>query len=189
MLFRSDQALIGNLTVTALQHAVRADRAALAASKQEYGPTLLAGLELNKYERQLRGRNDASIGFNLRIPFANGNRTEAKVARIVSELSASQARYDQAKYALRQQLSDLISKLEILKFKRDSDEQRLDSRGLTLDKNRARYELEMQTTLSNSMARYTEAEWQSAKNDFEVATIWAQIDTLMGKKLYQQKDN
>jgi len=184
-----DQALIGNLTVAALQHAVRADRAALAASKQEYGPTLLAGLELNKYERQLRGRNDASIGFNLRIPFANGNRTEAKVARIVSELSASQARYDQAKYVLRQQLSDLISQLAILKFKRDSDEQRLDSRGLTLDKNRARYELEMQTTLSNSMARYTEAEWQSAKNDFEVATIWAQIDTLMGKKLYQQKDN
>jgi len=184
-----DKALMGNLTITALQHAVRANKAALAASKQEYGPTLLAGLELNKYDRQLRGRNDASIGFNLRIPFANGSRTQAKSARIVSVLSASQARYDQAKFALRQQLSDLISKLEILKFKRESDEQRLDSRGLTLDKNRARYELEMQTTLGSSMARYTEAEWMSAKNDFEVATIWAQIDTLTGKKLYQQKDN
>jgi len=184
-----DQALVGNLTITALQHAVRADKAALEASKQEYGPTLLAGLELNKYERQLRGRNDASIGFNLRIPFANGSRTEAKAARFVSELSASQARYDQAKFALRQQLSDLITKLEILKFKRDSDEQRLDSRGLTLDRNRVRYELEMQTTLGNSMARYTEAEWQSAKNDFEVATIWARINTLTGKRLYQQKGN
>jgi hypothetical protein len=39
------------------------------------------------------------------------------------------------------------------------------------------------------MAGYTEAEWLSAKNDFEVATIWAQIDTLMGKKLYQKQDD
>lgn len=183
------KALTSNLTITALQHAVSADKAALDASKQEYGPTLLAALELNKYKRELRGRNDARVGINLRIPFATSQRTQAKSARIISELSASQARYDQAKYALRQQLSDLLSKLEILKFKRESDDQRLDSRGLSLDKSRARYELEMQTTLGNSMARYTEAEWQSAKNDFEVATIWAQIDTLMGKKLYQQKDN
>jgi len=182
-------ALKGNLTIAALQHAVLADKAALEAAKQEYGPTLVAGLELNEYERDLRGRNTASVGFSLRVPFANGNRTQAKTAGIVSQLSASQARYDQAKYVLRQQLSDLISKLEVLKFKRDTDRKRLDSRGLTLDKNRARYELEMQTTLGNSMANYTEAEWQSAKNDFEIATIWAQIDTLTGKKLYQQKDN
>lgn len=184
-----NKAMAGNLTIAALHHAVLADKAALEAADQEYGPTLLAGLEVNRYERELRGRNDASVGFSFRVPFANGNRTQAKTARIVSELSASQARHDQAKYALRQQLSDLVSRLEVLKFKRQSDKQRLDSRAITVDTNRARYELEMQTTLGNSMAGYTEAEWQSAKNDFEVATIWAQIDTLLGKKLYQKQDD
>lgn len=186
-LFR--QAMHNNLTITALHHAVLADRAALQASKQAYGPTLTAGLELNKYEREFRGRNDASIGLSLRVPLANGSRTQAKTAGIVAKLSASQARYDQARFALREQLSDLISQLDILKFKRESDKKRLDSRSLTLDKNRALYELEMQTTLGTSMASYTEAEWLSAKNDFEIATIWAQIDTLLGKKLYQQQDN
>lgn len=184
-----DTAMTSNLTIAALNHSVLADKAALEAAKQEYGPTLIAGLELNKYDRKLRGRNDASVGLSLRVPFANGNRTQAKTARIVSELSASQARYDQAKYVLREQLSDLVSKLEVLKFKRESDQKRLDSRAITLEKNRARYELEMQTTLGISMAKYTEAEWLSAKNDFEVAIIWAQLDTLMGKKLYQQQDN
>lgn len=183
------EAINSNLTITALHHAVLADKASLDATRHEYGPTITAGLELNKYEREREGRNDASIGLSLRVPFATGSRTQAKRAAIISKLSESQARYDQARFVLREQLSDLISKLDILKFKRESDEKRLDSRSLTLDKNRALYELEMQTTLGTSMAKYTEAEWLSAKNDFEVATIWAQIDTLLGKKLYQQQDN
>ena len=182
-------ALSNNLTIAALKHAVQADRSALQAAKKEYGPSLMAGMELNKYERELGGRDSASVGLSLRVPFATGSRTQAKSASISSELAASQARYDRAVYALRQQLSDLVSKLEILKFKRDSDAQRLDSRGLALEKNRAQYELEMQTSLGSSMANYTNAEWQSAKNDFEFATTWAQIETLTGKKLYQHKDN
>ncbi len=181
-------ALSNNLTIIALQHALLADKAALQAAKQEHGPSLMADLELNQYERDRFGRNTASVGVTLRIPFANGGRSQGEIAYASSELAASQARYDRAKYALRQQLADLVSQLEILKFKRVSDRQRLDSRALTLDKNRAQYELEMQTTLGSSMADYTEAEWLSAKNDFQVAIIWAQIDALTGKKLYQQKD-
>jgi hypothetical protein len=39
------------------------------------------------------------------------------------------------------------------------------------------------------MAKYTEAEWLSAKNDFAIATTWAQIELLTGKKLYQEREN
>ena len=184
-----DTALHNNLMLTALEHAMLADKASLKAAQQQYGPTLAAGLELNEYDRDLPSRNTASVGFNLRFPLTGGSRSQAESARVTAELSASQARYDQAKYSLRQQLSDLISRLEILQFKRASDKQRLDSTALKVEQNRARYELEQQTTLGNSMAKYTEAEWLSAKNDFAVATTWAQIDLLTGKKLYQQRDN
>ena len=183
-----DEAFENNLTLTALEHAMLADRAALKATQQQYGPTLAAGLELNEYQRKLPGKNDASIGVTLRIPLLNGSRSQAEVARAAAKLSSSQASYDLAKHSLRQNLSDLVRRLELLIYKRTTDELRLDSTSLTLDRNRARYELEMQTTLGDSMAKYTNAEWLSAKNDFDIATTWAQIEILTGKKLYQDQE-
>ncbi|MBT8120559.1 MAG: TolC family protein [Gammaproteobacteria bacterium] len=183
-----DEAFNNNLTLTALEHAMLADRAALKATQQQYGPTLAAGLELNEYQRKLPGKNDASIGVTLRIPLLNGSRSQAEVARAAAKLSSSQANYDLAKHSLRQNLSDLVRRLELLNYKRTTDELRLDSTSLTLDRNRARYELEMQTTLGDSMAKYTNAEWLSAKNDYDIATTWAQIEILTGKKLYQGQE-
>jgi outer membrane protein TolC len=182
-------ALSNNLMLTALEHEVLANKASLKATQQQYGPTLAAGVELNEYDRNLPSRNTASVGLNLRFPLTGGSRSQADSARVTAELSAAQARYDQAKYSLRQQLSDLINRLEILQFKRETDKLRLNSTSLNVEQSRARYELEQQTTLGNSMAKYTEAEWLSAKNDFAIATTWAQIDLLTGKKLYQQREN
>lgn len=180
-----DEAMKNNLMLTALEHAMMADKAALKATQQQFGPTVAAGLEMNEYERKLPGRNNASIGVTLHIPILNGNRSQAKTARAAAQLSTSQANYDRAKYSLRQKLSDLIRRLELLQYKRATDKLRLDSTALTLEKNRARYELELQTTLGNTMAKYTAAEWLSAKNDFDIATTWAQIEILSGKKLFQ----
>jgi hypothetical protein len=39
------------------------------------------------------------------------------------------------------------------------------------------------------MAKYTEAEWLSLKNDFELALTWTQIDILSGKKFNQHTGN
>ena len=173
--------------LTALEHAVLADKAALKATQQQFGPTLAAGLEMNEYERRLPGRSNASVGVTLRIPITNGGRSLAEAARATAQLSISQAKYDQAKYSLRQKLSNLLRRLQLLKYKRTTDELRLNSTALTMEKSRARYELEIQTTLGNTMAKYTLAEWLSAKNDFDMATTWAQIEILSGKKLYQDR--
>jgi len=181
-------AIDNNLTIASLKHTITATKVELEAANQQYGPTLNADLKWNKYEREFTGRNQAVIGVSLRIPLANGRRTDATKALAIARLASARAQYDSAVLALRQQLSDLINKLDILKFKRNTDLQRLDSRGLRLEKSRALYELEMQTSLGNTMANYTEAEWISAKNDFQVALTWAQINSLMGNKLYQSKD-
>ena len=184
-----DEALINNLMLTALEHAMLADKAAIHAVQKQYGPTLAAGLEMNEYERRLPGRNTASIGVTLRVPLTNGSRSQAETARATAKLSTSQANYDRAKYTLRQNLSDLVRRLELLRYKRTTDQLRLNSTALKLEKSRARYELEIQSTLGDTMAKYTEAEWLSAKNDFDMATTWAQIDILTGKKLYHDREN
>jgi len=182
-----DIALKNNLTLTALEHTVLADKAAVKATQQQYGPTLAAGLELNEYERELPGRSSASVGLTLRIPLTGDNKSRAETARATAKLSTSMANYDVARYTIRQKLSELIRRLELLHYKRMTDELRLDSTALTLEKNRASYEMEIQSTLGDSMAQYTRAEWLSARNDFDIATTWAQIDILTGKKIYQQR--
>lgn len=184
-----DIALKNNLTLTALEHAVLADKAAMRATQQQYGPTFVAGLELNEYQRKLPGRNSASVGVSLRIPLTSGSKSQAETARASAKLSASMANYDVAKYTIRQQLSELIHRLELMQYKRSTDTQRLDSTALTLEKNRANYEMEIQSTLGDAMAQYTRAEWLSAKNDFDIAVTWAKIDILTGKKLYQEQGN
>jgi len=182
-----DIALKNNLTLTALEHTVLADKAAVKATQQQYGPTLAAGLELNEYERELPGRSSASVGLTLRIPLTGDNKSQAETARAAAKLSTSMANYDVARYTIRQKLSELIQRLELLHYKRATDELRLDSAALTLEKNRASYEMEIQSTLGDSTAQYTRAEWLSAKNDFDIATTWAQIDILTGKKIYHQR--
>ena len=181
-----DEAFHNNLMLTALEHAMQADRSALKAAQQQYGPTVTAGLELGEYARRLPGRNNASIGVSLHVPLTS-SRSQVEAARAAAELSTSQANYDRAKYSLRQNLSDLVRRLELLHYKRNTDQLRLNSTALKLEKSRARYEMEIQSTLGNTMAQYTEAEWLSAKNDFDIATTWAQIEILTGKKLYQER--
>jgi len=182
-----DVTLKNNLTLSALEHAVLADKAAVKATQQQYGPTFVAGLELNEYERKLPGRSSASVGVALRIPLSSGSKSHAETARATAELSNSMANYDVAKQTILQQLSALIRRLELLQYKRTTDSQRLDSSALRLEKNRANYEMEIQSTLGDSMSQYTRAEWLSAKNDFDIAMTWAKIDILTGKKLYQEK--
>lgn len=180
-------ALKNNLTLSALEHAMLADKAAVKATQQQYGPTFVAGLELNEYQRKLPGRSSASVGVAFRIPLASGSKSQAETARASAKLSSSMANYDIAKQTIMQQLSELIRRLELLQYKRTTDTQRLDSTALTLEKNRASYELEIQSTLGDAMAQYTKAEWLSAKNDFDIAITWAKIDILTGKKLYQER--
>lgn len=182
-----DVALKNNLTLSALEHAMLADKAAVKATQQQYGPTFVAGLELNEYERKLPGRSSASVGVALRIPLSSGGKSHAETALATAKLSNSMALYDVAKHTVMQQLSELLRRLELLQYKRTTDTQRLDSTALTLEKNRANYEMEIQSTLGDSMSQYTRAEWLSAKNDFDIAMTWAKIDILTGKKLYQEQ--
>ena len=52
-----------------------------------------------------------------------------------------------------------------------------------VDLARGRYELEVQTTLGESMARLTEAQWHSAQADFELALGWARLHALLGREV------
>ena len=52
-----------------------------------------------------------------------------------------------------------------------------------LDKNRALYELEVQSDLGYSMVRFSEAERKVVQTGFNIALSWAQLDGLSGTLL------
>ena len=54
---------------------------------------------------------------------------------------------------------------------------------LALDKNRALYELEVQSDLGYSMVNFSSAERKVVQTGFDIALAWAQVDALSGTLL------
>jgi hypothetical protein len=74
-------------------------------------------------------------------------------------------------------------KLETLRIKHEEMQAGMNFAELSLDKNRALYELEVQADLGYSMVLFSEAERNLVKTDFEIALAWAQMDALNGTLL------
>lgn len=174
---------VTNPEIMALQKAVAAGRQKVLAERARSRPVLSAELGLGQYERDLSGRNDAQIGLVMKLPLYQGARTEASVASAVAEWDMLKAQLNEKKYLLLQQISDLIHRLEVLQIERQTAAQRIEYRDRTLEQRRALYELEMQTTIGDAMARLSEAQWLMTKVDFDIAMTWAKLEALRGRSL------
>ena len=175
------EALKSNPLLVALRKEVDAARAALASERARRRPTLEVELEAAEYERVIRSRNDARAVLNLRVPIYQGGEDTAAIARAAAEIELRKAKLEKAEHNLQKLVLNLVQELESLKVKREAAKQRLAFRDLSLDKRRALYEMEVQTTLGDAMMRLGEAQWQAAKVDFELALAWARVDALTGK--------
>ena len=177
----SREALKSNPLLVALRKEVDAARAALASERARRRPTLEAEFEAAEYERAIGSRDDVRATLNLRIPLYQGGEDAAAIARAAAELEARKAKLKKAEYDLQKLALDLVQELESLKVKHEAAKQRVAFRDLALDKRRALYEMEVQTTLGDAMTRLGEAQWRAAKVDFELALAWAKVDALTGK--------
>jgi hypothetical protein len=96
-------------------------------------------------------------------------------------LQQREAELRSAEFVLRQELLRLLQQLDVLRIKRRTAKGREDYRDFAVDRARGIYELELDTSLGESMARLTEAQYLSAKVEFETAMTWARLDSLMGE--------
>jgi outer membrane protein TolC len=167
--------------VAALRKELDAARAGLEAERARTRPTLNAEIEAAEYERALSGRNNFRAGLNLRVPLYQGGEVDAAVTRAAADLAAREARLRKAEHELQQAVLDAVQALETLKVRREAARQRLAFRDLYLDRARAIYEMEVQTSLGDAMTRLTEAQWLAAQADYQLALAWARIEALTGK--------
>ncbi len=175
------QALSGNPLVTAMRAKVEAAAHALSAEQAMRHPVLSAEAGARYLEREIGSRDQARIGLRLRFPLYQGGTNRAVVARAEAELDKTRAALRRAELTLRQHVLRLLKRLDTLRSQRRTAQVREDYRDLAVDLARGLYEMEVRTNLGESMARLTEAQWQSAKIEFETVLTWARLDALLGK--------
>jgi len=176
-----DKILITNPRLRALALDVKAAKAKVNAMQADWRPILEAEVSSSAYEREVGSRNSAEALLRLRMPLYQGGGVKAALKEAISELHIAEAEYRKLELDLHQSALDLVQTLEALKIERHAARVRLDYRDMKLDQNRALYEMEVQTTLGDSMVLVTDAFWQAARAEFETLVTWTKLNALQGK--------
>ncbi|MCW8927754.1 MAG: TolC family protein [Gammaproteobacteria bacterium] len=176
-------ALAENPQLRALQAELQAAQQQIEAARAGGSPRLDGELEASSYSRDMGSRDRVRAGVYLEFPLYTGGRIDAAVAARRADLYEIQARLDETRYALRQQVLDAWLDLQSLSLKRERAYAELDFRELYLDQSRTNYELEFKADLGDAMVRMSDAQIALARNDYEYAIAWEQLLVLTGGKL------
>ena len=171
-------ALSKNPGLSAQNERVKAAEAKLQHSRLSKRPVLDSSVELGNYERRYGEGGKWRLGVNLVIPFREGGRFKADIAKKNAELKKELAKYRVMKNALRKTVLELVQEIEVLKVAVQSAETRLEFRDQYLDRSRSAYELELQTDQGDASATMTEAQWHADKVRYDLMLTLGSIDAL-----------
>jgi len=107
----------------------------------------------------------------------------AKAKAAVYKIEAQLAKQE---LLIRQQVLELWLGIETLRIKYDEVLTGMNFAELSLDKNRALYELEVKADLGYSMVEFSEAERKVEQVKFDIVLAWAQLDALSGSLLNKE---
>ncbi|MGM0594785.1 MAG: TolC family protein [Pseudomonadota bacterium] len=175
-----EAALANSPRLKALGLEVAAARKQVEAARASGGPRLNGELEASSYSRELGSSDRWRAGVSLELPLYTGGRVDAAVAEQQTKVYELQARLDEARYGLRQELLDLWLELRNLDLQRQRAYARLDYRELYLDRSRTNYEMEFQADLGDAMVKLSEAQIDLAKNNYDYALVWEQLLAMTG---------
>ena len=173
-------ALSKNPELSAQNERVKAAEAKLQHSRMSRRPVLDSSVELGNYERRYGEGGKWRLGVNLVIPFREGGRFKAEIAKQKAELKKEKAKYQVMTNALRKTVLELVQEIEVLKVAVQSANTRLEFRDQYLDRSRSAYELEIQTDLGDASANMTEAQWHADKVRYDLMLTLGSIDALLG---------
>jgi len=152
----------------------------LQAARAIRYPVLSAQAKASKYEREIGSNNAGEIGLTLNIPLYQGGADRAAIMMEQGHVQKARAKLEKTRLEMYLVLSDLSQRLEQLKTDYKAARIQLEYRDLQVDLNQGLYEMEVQTTLGESMAQVAKAKWQVKKTEIDYALVWAEIDALQG---------
>jgi len=173
-----------NPAIQTAQAQLEAAQARLANARAGDSPVLSGEFEVRENNRSFGSRDKARIGLQLNIPLSTGGSTRASIAKEQAIVRNQRAKLAIQYAHLEQSLLDVWLELNNLKAQREQAIAQLDYRELYLDQRRALYELETKTNLGDAMVQISEAQRYLKQTEFDIAYRWAQLDALLGKKIY-----
>jgi len=176
-----------NPVLAALREKLSAAKKDIKYAYATDNPVLSGGIEAYEYATVSNTANKWQANVILNIPLWSGNQVDAAVAKAKAGLYRIEAQLAQQELITQQQVLELWLSIETLKIKYDEVVSVMNFTELSLDKNRALYELEVKSDLGFSMVRFSEAERNVAKTKFELALAWAQLDALAGNILNEKQ--
>lgn len=178
----TEAALSQNLVLHALRAELEASRLRVEALRRGGYPVLSSEVNAGYWARD-RGNNREPFGASLilDIPLFSDGRLNAEVAREQADRYRFQAKVQQYEYNLREQVLEAWQEIQSLLLRREAAQVKLDYRDLYLDRSRARYELEIDADLGDSMARQTAAHVYAAETEFALALAWSRLAALVGE--------
>ena len=165
---------------------LEAAQARLENARTGDNPTLSGEFEVSENNREVGSRDKARIGLQLNIPLSSGGTSRASIAKEHANVRIERANYALQRTKVEQTALDIWLELKNLKAQREQAIAQLNYRELYLDQRRAFYELETKTNLGDAMVQISEAQRFLKQTEFDIAYRWAQLDALMGKKIYTQ---
>ncbi len=177
-----------NPVLGALRAKVIAAKKNIQFASASNSPTLTAGFDAFNYERETSASNKWQANITLDFPLWDGGRTDAAVAKEKAKLYKFEAQLEQQELAAQQQVLELWLGIETLHIKYEEVLVGMDFTELSLDKNRALYELEVKSDLGDSMVKFSEAERKVVQTSFDIALAWAQLDALGGTLLNKSNE-
>lgn len=152
----------------------------LEAEDRQMRPLLNAELAVSEYARE-KTSDEVRASLNLVIPLYENRSIKSTVARARSAWMKQRAETLNTKIQMRQQALQLWQRIDVLQKRYQQLLSTQAFRELSLDKSRALYEMEVKTDLGDSMVAISEVQYKRAKNEFELALAWMQLQLLMGE--------
>ncbi|NOY65777.1 MAG: TolC family protein [Gammaproteobacteria bacterium] len=174
-------ALENNYVIKSLNKNVESARQQVLAARASKKPVFDLQLLASEYTNDSRPNDRLRAGIVFEMPLSTSGVIDAEIARQRSLLIEAQAGLRKQKMQLQQRVLELWQKIYIVKAQRDEALIFMEYRDLALDKNRALYELDVNSDLGDSLALFSSALYKMAKADFDLTLAWVQLDALLGK--------
>ena len=174
-----------NPKLKANQQILEASRQRLEAVRADKNPTLDLELEANEYlNRKLSGRDEYRAGVVLSWPLYQGNRVSSQLAREQAQFHKLQAENEKYKRSLMSAvLAVWIEAEQLQKTARNAAKVQADYRDLSLERARALYEMELRTTLGETMASTVDAKLSQRSVEYKLALALAKLEAFLGQPL------
>lgn len=177
------RALANNAGIRLYQAQLEAANKRIQAARSQIRPTLDAELAVSEYSRDLSSNDDWRAQLNLTIPLFEHQGIQADIAKQRSAMLRQRAILLEEQARIRQRVLELWQQVSLLKTRREQMQLIMDYRELSLDRNRALYEMEVATNLGDAQTAISEARYKQAKTDFELALVWMELELLTENKI------